>query len=109
LRKAFRKLASKWHPDKNNQSEEQRECADKIFRDINEAYGVLSDPNKRHIYDLGGNPDDPEFMNSQRQSYQPYQPNYMYKYDSNRVNVNEEEKRKSKKKSKKERKSGFDS
>lgn len=60
-------MAGKWHPDKNNQSTEQREMAEKMFKDINEAHSILSDPRKRQIYDCGGNPDDPnsEFYNMQ--------------------------------------------
>jgi len=40
-------LALKWHPDKNTETEEQRVKAEKIFKDLSEAYIVLSDPEKR--------------------------------------------------------------
>jgi len=48
IRKAFRKLAFKHHPDKNLGHEK---AAEEKFKDINEAYGVLSDPVKRGQYD----------------------------------------------------------
>jgi len=59
VRKSYKKLASKWHPDKNNESEEQRDFADKKFKDINEDYSILSDERKRMIYDKGEHPDNP--------------------------------------------------
>ena len=44
----------KWHPDKHSAGEdEQRLIADKNFKDIGEAYSVLSDPNKKVRYDEG--------------------------------------------------------
>lgn len=53
IKKAYRKLALKWHPDKNSATEEQKAKADKMFKDIGEAYAVLSDPDKRKRYDSG--------------------------------------------------------
>ena len=43
----------KWHPDKNNQSEEQAALAKKKFQEINEAKEVLLDKDKRAHYDRG--------------------------------------------------------
>lgn len=40
-------MALKYHPDRNNESEEASEIASKKFKDVNEAYAVLSDPKKR--------------------------------------------------------------
>ena len=51
IKKAYRKLALKWHPDKNPNN---REEAEEKFKKINEAYSVLSDKNKRNQYDHGG-------------------------------------------------------
>jgi len=60
IKKAYKKLAVKWHPDKNNQSEEAKKLAEKTFRDINDAYTVLSDPKKKQMYDSGMDPNNPE-------------------------------------------------
>ena len=52
IRKAYKKLALKWHPDKHK-GEEDKAKADKMFREINEAMGVLGDKDKRDKYDQG--------------------------------------------------------
>jgi molecular chaperone DnaJ len=48
IKNAFRQLAQKYHPDRNPGND----AALKIFKDINEAHQVLSDPKKRNEYDL---------------------------------------------------------
>jgi len=56
LKDAYRYLAQKWHPDKHQQdSKEQADAAEK-FKEISEAYSVLSDPEKKSNYDLTGDP-----------------------------------------------------
>jgi DnaJ-class molecular chaperone len=47
IKKAYHKLAAKWHPDKNPNNKEESE---KRFKEISEAYDTLKDPNKRQIY-----------------------------------------------------------
>jgi DnaJ-class molecular chaperone len=49
IKKAFRKLAFQYHPDKNIGNEKE---AEEKFKDINEAYGVLGDKAKRQQYDF---------------------------------------------------------
>ena len=53
IKKAYRKLALKWHPDKNSATEEQKKRAEKMFKEINEAWAVLSDPQKKQQHDMG--------------------------------------------------------
>ncbi|KAG0525292.1 hypothetical protein BDA96_06G043100 [Sorghum bicolor] len=54
LRSAYRKLAMKWHPDKcAGSSAGSADAAKARFQKIQGAYAVLSDPNKRILYDVG--------------------------------------------------------
>lgn len=51
IKKAYKKLARKWHPDKNPKCQDE---ATKRFKEISEAYQVLSDDQKRKDYNLYG-------------------------------------------------------
>lgn len=51
LKRAYRKLALKWHPDRNLDNQDE---ANARFKEISEAYDVLTDPQKRQIYDAYG-------------------------------------------------------
>lgn len=51
LKKAYRRLAREYHPDVNSSAEAQEK-----FKDINAAFEVLADPQKRQIVDAGGDP-----------------------------------------------------
>lgn len=51
VKKAYRKQALEWHPDKHK---DNKEAAEKRFKEINEAYQILSDVEKRQAYDQFG-------------------------------------------------------
>src|SRR5215204_3939994 len=50
IKKAYRELARKWHPDRNPDDAK----AEERFKEIQQAYSTLSDPEKRKQYDAGG-------------------------------------------------------
>ncbi|HHE41562.1 MAG TPA: molecular chaperone DnaJ, partial [Dehalococcoidia bacterium] len=50
IKRAYRALAMRYHPDRNNGDPE----ASKRMKEINEAYAVLCDPQKRRVYDAYG-------------------------------------------------------
>ena len=99
IKKAYHKLAMKWHPDKNNTKE-----ANAQFQKINEAYSVLSDENKRKHYDTFGknspnntniNPNDifKHFFNNFSQSF-----SFNFSHSTNNNNNNNNNNTNSKKK-----------
>jgi molecular chaperone DnaJ len=51
IKSSYRKSALKWHPDRNPENKDEAEVR---FRECTEAYSILSDPNKRQIYDTYG-------------------------------------------------------
>jgi curved DNA-binding protein CbpA len=66
IKKAYKKLATYWHPDKNKSPN-----AVNMFKNISEAYQVLSDPNKKYQYD--------SLLNSNNQNN--HHNNYYHGYD----------------------------
>jgi DnaJ-class molecular chaperone len=51
IKKAYRKQALEWHPDRHK---DDKETAERRFKEINEAYQILSDPQKKQAYDQFG-------------------------------------------------------
>lgn len=81
IKKAYRKLALEWHPDRHPND---KEAAEKKFKEINEAYQILGNPQKKTQYDQfgttgspGGNP----FSGGN-----PFGGNYTYTYSTNGQN-----------------------
>lgn len=78
IKKAYRKLSLKYHPDKQTgKSEEEQKEAELKMQEINEAYSVLSDKEKRSNYDQFGDPNGAASRN-----WNPWedvqQPQYVY-------------------------------
>jgi DnaJ family protein C protein 3 len=59
IKKAYRSLTKKYHPDKANMQGISKEEAEKKMASINEAYEVLSDPELKARFDRGDDPNDP--------------------------------------------------
>lgn len=58
IKKAYRKLASRYHPDKYQDEDPEKAKAEEKFKEAKEAYETLSDPQRRYIFDSGGNSND---------------------------------------------------
>ena len=79
LRKAYKKMAVKYHPDKHaSKSDDERKEAEEKFKKMAEAYDVLNDEEKRKIYDAygeeglkGGGPPPSDEARQQEQHFQP--------------------------------------
>ena len=67
IKKNYRNLAMKFHPDVNRE-----EGAEEKFKELSNAYEVLSDPNKRSQYDMTGTVGNNRFQNGQQNQGKPY-------------------------------------
>jgi molecular chaperone DnaJ len=68
IKKAYKSLAMKHHPDRNRGNEDKENCESK-FKEINHAYSILSDPDKRKHYNMFGSSDMPSSMHQQQSSH----------------------------------------
>lgn len=87
IRKAYRKLALKYHPDKV--SVEEREESEIKFKEITEAYEVLSDEDRRREYDLGGYNNNNN--NNRNQHYNDFDFDFNFGGNPNNSNFNPED------------------
>ena len=76
IKKAYRTLAFKYHPDRNQGNAE----AEEKFKKISAAYDVLGDETKRRNYDLGYSTD--SYSSNTYQNGQQYQRQYQYTYQN---------------------------
>ena len=76
IKKAYRHLAKKWHPDMNP---DNRQEAESKFKDINEAYEVLSNPQKKKMYDQFGTADPQQAGFGGDSGYGPFGGNGYYR------------------------------
>jgi curved DNA-binding protein len=81
IKKAYRKLAVKYHPDKNQGNKK----AEETFKEINEAYDVLGDVEKRKKYEQIGD----NWQQHANQNQQEYYAQSNKKYNQNQSNSNE--------------------
>ena len=58
IKEAYRSMVRKWHPDRYP-DKEQKKKAEAMMKKINTAYEILTDPQRRRMYDQGIDPDDP--------------------------------------------------
>jgi DnaJ-class molecular chaperone len=79
IRKAYKKLVIKCHPDKNIDNKEK---AEEVFKKITEAYSVLSDSDKRKRYDLYGTTE-----NSSQINYMEVFTNFMNNFVENNQEI----------------------
>lgn len=69
IKKAYRKLASKYHPDKYQDGDSEKAQAEEKFKEAKEAYETLSDPGKRSAYDSHGHRDPFSHSNYNHHTY----------------------------------------
>ena len=79
IRKAYKKLVVKCHPDKNIDNKEKAEA---VFKKVTEAYSVLSNPEKRKRYDLYGTTE-----NSDQINYMEVFTNFMNNFVENNQDI----------------------
>jgi DnaJ-class molecular chaperone len=66
IKKAYRKLSLKYHPDKVKGKAEEKDCSQNHFIAITKAYETLSDPDKRKKYDVFGDTEEQQVLALQR-------------------------------------------
>ena len=85
IKKAYKKLALKYHPDRNPNNKESEEK----FKNISVAYQVLSDENKRKSYDTFGTADEIPLPNSAMDVFNEIFQSQMHSLFGNNVNISE--------------------
>jgi thiol-disulfide isomerase/thioredoxin len=85
IKKQYRRLSVQFHPDKNTDSD-VKELAEMVFKDLADAYGLLSDPAKRAMYDDIGAGEEHESFDSQ-EAYERYGKENVSNFYANDKNI----------------------
>ena len=74
IKTCYKKAALKWHPDRHSRAgEEAKKTAEKNFKEIGDAYELLTDPKRKALYDQGYDRDEIEQqMEMQQQQHQQW-------------------------------------
>ena len=87
IKKAYKKCAIKYHPDRH---QDDKELNEKKFKEVNEAYSILSDPQNKLNYDNYGFHGTSRENNDTNSNFQHMNPNDIFRHIFGNMNMNSE-------------------